>query len=69
MLDVLYSAGNRSHVWKVKQENDLFARILLVAHRLRGKVGEPGSEPRQFGGSSRCTGASESRNDSNLLPE
>lgn len=62
-------AGNRNQVWKVKQEQDLLTKILLVAHRIKRKAGEPGSEPRHFGGGLGYTGASKGRNDLTLLME
>lgn len=46
----MYPAGNGNQLWKLKEEKDLFAKILLVAHRLKGRAGEPGLEPRQIGG-------------------
>lgn len=46
----MYPAGNRNQLWKLKQKKDPFAKILLVTHRIKGRAGEPGLEPRQIGG-------------------
>lgn len=57
MLDLIFSRQQKpTFGWKLKQEKDLFAKVLLVAHRLKGKAREPGCEPREFGGSSGCIG-------------